>query len=121
MSNVDLVLNAILADIPPNIESDLGDEIWSAHHKLKTLLLEELAGQPDAKSMIERYREEPDIYGSVLADALLNSGAASDPAVLEAAGEVLALVDPLDADTDSDDVMNVPGTYGTGDVSTDHV
>jgi hypothetical protein len=56
-----------------------------------------------------------------LAEALVDAGMHEDPAVTEAAGEVLALVDPLDEDTDSEEVMNVPGTYGAGDASTDHV
>ena len=121
MSNIDLILDAIAADIPPNLMSDRGDEIWDAHHKLMTLLLEELGGQPDTEAMIDRYLEQPDVYGSVLAEALVDAGLDENAAVTEAAGEVLALVDPLDADTESDDVMNVPGTFGTGDVSTDHV
>ena len=121
MSSIDLILDALLADIPPNIEQDIGDEVWDAHHKLQMLLLEHLEGRPDAQTMIDRYREEPDVYGSVLAEALVDAGMHEDPAVTEAAGEVLALVDPLDEDTDSEEVMNVPGTYGAGDASTDHV
>ena len=121
MSSINLIMDALMADIPPNIEQDMGEEIWDAHHKLKLILLEKLSGHPDAQTMLERYREQPDVYGSVLAEALVDVEAHEDPAVTEAAGEVLALVDPLDADTESDDVMNVPGTYGTGDADTGHV
>jgi hypothetical protein len=121
MSSVDLIMEAIRADIPPNIEQDIGDEVWEAKHKFDLQLLEFLAGQPDAQTMIDRYREEPGIYGSVLAQALVDAGANEDAAVTEAAGEVLALVDPLDRATDSEDLRNVPGTYGAGDVETGHV
>lgn len=119
--SINLILDALTADIPPNVQQDMGDEIWDAHHHFQMVLLERLEGHPDAQSMIDRYREQPDVYGSVLAEALVEAGIHEDPAVTEAAGEVLALVDPLDAATDSEDLMNVPGTYGAGDVGTDHV
>lgn len=121
MSNLNLIMDALMADIPPNVMSDRGDEIWDAHHKLKLALLEKLAGHPDAQTMIDRYREEPDVYGPVLEEALLETDAHEDPAVTEVAGEVLSLVAPLDEETESDDLLNVPGTYGTGDVGADHV
>lgn len=119
--SINLILDALTADIPPNLQQDMGDEIWDAHHRFQMILLEKLEGHPDAQTMIDRYQEQPDIYGSVLAEALVEAGVHEDPAVTESAGEVLALVAPLDADTDSEDLMNVPGTYGAGDVGTDHV
>ena len=121
MSNLNLILEGLLADIPPNVQNDLGDEVWDAHHKFQVLLLEALAGHPDAQAMIDRYREQPDVYGAVLAEALEEAGAHENPAVTEAAGELMALVAPLDADTDADDVMNVPGVYASSDVSVDDV
>ncbi|MDX1663811.1 MAG: hypothetical protein R3272_08455 [Candidatus Promineifilaceae bacterium] len=121
MSDLNLILDAIMADIPPNIASDIGDEIWSAHHKFQVTLLEAMAGHPDAQNMIDRYREQPDVYGSVLSEAIVHSGALDDPAVVETAGEVMALVAPLDADTESDDLMNVPGTYASSDVSAEDI
>ena len=121
MSNLSLILDGLLADIPPNIQNDRGDDVWDAHHKFQVLLLERLAGHPDAQAMIDRYRERPDVYGSVLAEALEESGAHQDPAVAEAAGELMSLVAPLDADTDSEDVMNVPGVYASSDASIDDI
>ena len=121
MSSLNLIMDALMADIPPNVQQDWGDEIWDAHHKFQSSLLEALAGHPDAEDMVNRYREEPDVYGAVLEEALINAGVTENAYVAQAAGEVMALVDPLDAATDSADVANVPGTYGTGDVSTDHV
>lgn len=121
MSSISLIMDALMADIPPNVQQDRGEEIWDAHHKLTLILLEKLSGHPDAQTMLDRYREQPDVYGSVLEEALIDAEVHEDAAVTEAAGELLALVDPLDADTDSDDVMNVPGTFGTGDVETGHV
>jgi hypothetical protein len=121
MSSIDLIMEAVRADIPPNIAQDIGDEIWEAKHQFDMQLLEFLAGYPDVQTMIDRYREEPGIYGSVLAQALADAAADQDAAVTEAAGEVLALVDPLDNATDSEDVRNVPGTYGAGDAGAGHV
>lgn len=121
MSNLSMIMDALMADIPPNVMSDRGDEIWDAHHRLKLALLEKLSGHPDAQAMIERYREEPDVYGPVLEEALLDTGTHEDPAVTEVAGELLSLVAPLDEETAGDDLLNVPGTYGTGDADTDHV
>lgn len=121
MSNIQLILDALMVDVPPNIAQDLSEEVWDARHALDMLLLEHLAGNPDAQTMIDRYREQPDVYGGVLAEALVDAGADEDAAVVEAAGEVMSLVAPLDSETDSDDLMNVPGTYSAGDVGTDHV
>lgn len=121
MSNLNMIMEALMADIPPNVTSDRGDEIWDAHHRLKLTLLERLSGQPDVQTMIERYREEPDVYGPVLEEALLDAGAHEDPDVVEQAGELLSLVAPLDEETEGDDLLNVPGTYGTGDAGADHV
>ena len=121
MSNLNLIMDALMADIPPNVADDRGDEIWDAYHNLQMALIEELSGQPDVQTMIERYREEPDVYGPVLEEALLETDAHEDPAVAEMAGELLSLVAPLDEATESDDLLNVPGTYGTGDVGADHV
>ena len=121
MSNLNMIMEALMADIPPNVTSDRGDEIWDAHHRLKLVLLEKLSGHPDAQTMIERYSEEPDVYGPVLEEALLDAGAHEDPAVAEIAGELLSLVAPLDEETAGDELLNVPGTYGTGDAGADHV
>jgi len=121
MSNLNMIMNALMADVPPNVMSDRSDEIWDAHHRLKLTLMEKLSGHPDAQTMIERYREEPDVYGPVLEEALLDADAHEDPAVAEAAGEVLSLVAPLDEETEGDDLFNVPGTYGTSDAGAEHV
>jgi hypothetical protein len=121
MSTIDLILDALMADIPPNVQQDMGEEIWDSYHHFQSVLMERLSGHPDAQSMIDRYREQPDVYGDVLAEALVEADVEDDTALIEAATEVQALVAPLDSDTDADDVMNVPGTFGAGDVSTDHV
>lgn len=121
MSTIDLILDALMADIPPNIEQDIGEEIWDAYHHFESVLMERLGGQPDVQDMVDRYREQPDVYGDILAEALIGADVEDDTELIEAATEVQALVAPLDSDTDEDDVMNVPGTFGAGDAGTDHV
>ncbi|MDX1670042.1 MAG: hypothetical protein R3194_11535, partial [Limnobacter sp.] len=39
---IDLILDALMADIPPNVQQDIGDEIWDAHHRFQMILLEKL-------------------------------------------------------------------------------
>lgn len=115
MSSVNIILEALLADIPPNVQQDRGEDVWDAHHRLQTLLLDRLAGHPDARTMINHYREEPGLYGDVLAEALMDADVDEDPAVAEAARELLRQVEPLEEEADSADLMNVPGTYNVPD------
>lgn len=121
MSAIDLILDALLAEITPGIQQDLSEEIWDAYDHLESVLMERLSGRPDAQDMINRYREFPDIYSDVLAEALVAANVENDGELLDAAAEVQALVTPPRSDRDDDDVMNVPGTAGDEDADTDYV
>lgn len=96
-SNVQLILDALIAGVTPQTPSEFAeDAVVYERHRLLMLVRQKLEGRPDAQQMIDRYLEEPSVWQEVLADALVQSGTADDPQVVELARETLSDAQPLD-------------------------
>jgi hypothetical protein len=96
MDPIELILNALSVDETPNVPVEFAeDQIKYARQRLVSLLANRLQGLPDARAMIDRYLEAPDVWEGPLVNALQEDGVDKDPEVIEAAREVLRYAQPL--------------------------
>ena len=104
--NTAMILDALTAQVTPNMTSDMVDEgLIDAHHRLITAIQTKMADNPAASDMITRYTEDPANWYGVARDALHEADAASDPEVLDAAREVLKYYDMLKPQADPQDEL----------------
>jgi hypothetical protein len=91
---VSLVLNALTSGAAQGIADSVSDVVKSAYDKLKQLVTAKFAGSKSAELALEEHAADPVTWQAPLTKALTTSGAATDEAVLEAAQQLMALLDP---------------------------
>lgn len=94
MDPVSLVLNALTSGAAQGITDSVSDIVTSAYDKLKQLVAAKFAGSQPAELALEEHAADPETWRAPLAKALTTSGAATDTAVLGAAQQLMALLDP---------------------------
>ncbi|MGW8318229.1 MAG: hypothetical protein ACWGPS_03205 [Candidatus Promineifilaceae bacterium] len=118
MESTDLIIEALAVQPTPNIPASYAeDDIDKAQDELVELLRLHMGDQPDAAAMIKRFLESPDIWTEHLAEALRRSEADSDPAIVEAAREVLRLARPVEPDEEGAEELpsSLPGVIESGE------
>jgi hypothetical protein len=94
MDPVSLVLNALTLGAAQGITDSVSDVVKSAYEKLKQLVAAKFAGSKSAELALEEHAADPETWRAPLSKALTTSGAAADTAVLGAAQQLMALLDP---------------------------
>ncbi len=95
MDPVSLVLNALTSGAAQGIADSVSDAVKSAYTKLKQLVAAKLSGSKTAELALAEHAADPETWQAPLSKALTTSGAATDEAVLEAAQQLMALLDPI--------------------------
>lgn len=104
--NTGMILDALGAQVTPNMTSDMVDEgLLDAHHRLMMAIQTKMADNPDAFAMIQRYSEDPANWYGVASDALKSADADTDPEVIAAARDTLKYYDMLKPQADPEDVL----------------
>lgn len=100
-TNTEVLLDALLLDITPNTNTlYVDDTIQPQYEALISLVKERLGGEPDKEDMLEKYRDDPAVWESVLIDALTDANVIDDPEVQEYARELLSVMEPLEPEED---------------------
>jgi hypothetical protein len=89
-----LILAALSGGAVAALKETAGQAVKDAYQALKGMVLRKLGDQPAAKEVVERYPAQPEVWEKPLAQLLNESGADRDAALLQAAGRLMALVDP---------------------------
>jgi hypothetical protein len=96
---MNMLLQALNASVQPNQPTDYLDEgLFDARHHFRSLLDARLASYPDARDIVDRYEESPDIWEAVIIEAIQRLKLTDDKMLLEAARQVLRYSNMPDPD-----------------------
>jgi hypothetical protein len=94
MDPVSLIVAALAAGASSGLTDAAGQVVRDAYGGLKSLLRRKLSKEPLAQDVIDKYQETPDVWERPLREKLDKAGVAADTELIEAAQELLALIDP---------------------------
>jgi len=88
------VLNALTTGAAQGVADSVSDAVKSAYGKLKQLVSVKLSGNKSAEVALAEHATDPETWQAPLTKALTASGVGADQAVIEAAQQLMALLDP---------------------------
>jgi hypothetical protein len=91
---VSLVLNALTSGAAQGMADSVSDAVKSAYTKLKQLVSAKLSSDRSAELVLTQHATDPETWQAPLTKALTASGMDADQAVIEAAQQLMALLDP---------------------------
>jgi hypothetical protein len=94
MDAVSLVVNALTFGAAQGIADTVSESVTAAYAKLKRLVRAKFAGNSPAEVALAEHASDPATWQAPLAKYLTSSGADADEAIVEAARQLLALLDP---------------------------
>jgi hypothetical protein len=117
MDPLSLIVAALASGASAALKDTAGQTVKDAYSGLKSLLNRKVADKPLAQKVIEKHEEAPEVWEKPLQEELGKAGVADDEAVVRAAQQLLALVDPNGAQAGK---YNVTIAGGKGIVVGDH-
>ena len=94
MDPVSLVVNALTSGAAQGLADSVSDAVKSAYGKLKQLVGAKLSGSKPAEVALAEHATDPETWQAPLTKALTASRAGADQAIIEAARQLMALLDP---------------------------
>ncbi len=88
-----LILGALTSGAVQGIADSAADSVKDAYARLKGLVARRLAGNRTGDVVLAEHAADPGTWQVPLAKALTESGASSDLAIIDAARELMALLD----------------------------
>lgn len=89
-----LIVTALAAGAAAALQETASLAVKDGYTALKGLIQQRFAGQPAAELALTKHEEKPDVWQAPLKEALAETGADKDPAIVEAAQGLLKLVQP---------------------------
>jgi hypothetical protein len=93
MDPVTLIVGALAAGAAKGTGETAATAVKDAYQGLRRLVLTMFAGNATAEVVLAEHAADPDTYQAPLAKQVRDSGAGADPAVIEAAQQLMALLD----------------------------
>jgi hypothetical protein len=93
MDTVTLVVTALSRGAARGAAEAAGVKVADAYRQVKERVAERFAGHPRREMILANHESQPDIWQAPLAAALAESGAATDPELVDSAQRLLALID----------------------------
>jgi hypothetical protein len=91
---VSLVLNALTSGAAQGVADSVSDAVKSAYSKLKQLVHAKFVGSKSAEVALDEHASDPEAWQVPLTKYLNSFGAGADEAIIGAAQQLLALLDP---------------------------
>ncbi len=92
MDPVTIILSALAAGATAALQETASQAVKDAYGGLKALIQKRFAGKPEAEMALAQHEKKPEVWKEPLKDALSETGADRDEAILEQAQKVLELV-----------------------------
>ena len=105
------MLNALASGAAQGLADSVSDAVKSAYGKLKQLVNAKLSGNNAAEVALAEHATDPETWQAPLAKALTASGAGADQAIIGAARQLMALLDPAGTEQGKYQV-DLPGAQG---------
>ena len=94
MDPITLIVTAIIAGTAAAAQETVGTAIKDAYNGLKALIQKRFEGKPAAQTALVESEKKPEVWKAPLTDALQETQADKDEAILKAAQRLLELVRP---------------------------
>ena len=94
MDPITLIESALVAGAAAATKDTASEAIKDAYHSLKNLLLRKFAGKPKAQETLVDHEEDPENYEKPLKKFLTQEHIDQDQDILEAARQLMTLVQP---------------------------
>lgn len=94
MDPVTIIISALVAGAAAAVKDTTSQAAKDAYSGLKTLIQKRFAGKPEAEMSLAQHEKKPTIWEAPLKDALVETGAEKDQAILQSAEKLLKLVQP---------------------------
>ena len=94
MEPTTLILSALAAGATAALQETASQAVKDAYAGLKALIQKRFAGKPEAEMALAQHEKKPEVWAAPLQDALVETGADRDEAIIEQAQAVLTLVQP---------------------------
>lgn len=93
MDPVTLLVTALATGAAAGVGESATTAVKDSYAKLKALVAARFGDEPSREVALAEHERQPEVWRAPLAQAVADSGAATDPAVVEAAQRLLALLD----------------------------
>jgi hypothetical protein len=97
MDPITLIVAALVAGATTSAQATAGDAVKDAYDGLKALIQRRFRGRPEAEVVLAKHEEKPQVWEAPLKDALTETAADQDEAIVKAAQQLMSLVDPQQA------------------------
>lgn len=97
MDPITLILSALAAGATAAVKDTAGAAVKDAYQGLKALLQRHFAGKSEAEMALGKYENKPDVWKEPVKEALTQTGADKEEAIIKAAQVLMAAVDPQGA------------------------
>ncbi len=94
MDPITLILSALVAGATAAAKETATEAVKDAYHGLRALIRSKFSGKPDAETALGGYEKKPEVWKEPVKDALTETAADKDEAILKAAQALLAEADP---------------------------
>lgn len=97
MDPITLILSALAAGATAAAKDTAGEVVKDAYQALKALVQRHFSGKSEAEMALANYEQKPEVWKEPVKDALTQTGAGKDDAIIKAAQALMAKVDPQGA------------------------
>ena len=97
MDPITLILTALVAGAAAGAQGTASEAIKDAYHGLKSILSRKFAQKPESELALVKYEEKPEIWEAPLKDALSSIKADKDEELINAAQNLMVLINPQQA------------------------
>ena len=94
MDPITLILSALVAGATAAAKETATEAVKDAYQGLKALVLRKFSGNADAATALGGYEKKPEVWKEPVKDALTETAADKDDAIIKAAQALLAQADP---------------------------
>lgn len=117
MEPTTLIVSAMVAGATSALKETASQAAKDTYAALKAFIQRRFVGRPEAEMALAQYEARPDVWQARLKDALADTGADKDKAILDQAEKLLNLIQPQQVGTGK---YNIQIGKGQGVVIGDH-
>jgi hypothetical protein len=97
MDPITLILSALAAGATAAMKDTAGTAVKDAYQGLKALVQRHFSGKSEAETALGNYESKPEVWKEPVKDALTQTGADKNEAIIKAAQALMVQVDPQGA------------------------
>jgi hypothetical protein len=97
MEPITLIMTALATGLAAGVSAVATETVTDTYRGLKVLIQRKFVGKPEAEIALAKYEEKPQVWEAPLRDALAETDADKDEEIIQAAQQLMSLLDPEQA------------------------